>query len=88
MPAFRVEVNSLMEAKLLLNVLGDYDSFQYKNRVKGDYCNAGGLEVYDLDLQDWFEWTDPETGENIDSFSLAELRTRQSFDIPLSNQLN
>ena len=55
MPPFHVEVNNLVEAKLLLNVLADYDSFQYKNRVRSDYCNAGGLEVYEPDLQDWFE---------------------------------
>lgn len=76
-PAMRVEVDNLVEAKLLLNTLAAYDIFQYENQLKLDYCNAGGLEMYAPDVDEWIEWYDPETGEDINSFSLAELRNRQ-----------
>jgi hypothetical protein len=41
--AFRVPVASLEEGVKLLIVLADYDLFQYKNRIKPDYSNAGGI---------------------------------------------
>jgi hypothetical protein len=47
MKAFCVEVGSIKEAKLILNTLGEYDNFQFKNNVKPDYCNTGGLEVWE-----------------------------------------
>lgn len=55
MPAMRVEVDNFVEAKLLLNTLATYDRFQYENHVKGDYCNAGGLEIYAPDEDDWVD---------------------------------
>jgi hypothetical protein len=41
--AFRVPVASLEEGVKLLIVLADYDLFQYKNSIKPDYSNAGGI---------------------------------------------
>lgn len=61
--AFEVEVSSVDEGAKLLNVLGLYDAFQYENRIKPDYCNAGGLEMLD-DEGEWVEWYDDETGED------------------------
>jgi hypothetical protein len=53
---FYVPVNNENEAILILKTLADYDKFQFDNRIKGDYANAGGLEVK---LDDgWEEWTD------------------------------
>jgi hypothetical protein len=67
---FYVAVASVREAKLILDTLGAYDAFQYENRIKPDYSNAGGLECYQQfgsgDFPDWGEWEDPETGECID----------------------
>lgn len=45
MKAFEVEVETLVEAKLLLDTLAKYDLFQFENRIKPDYANAGGLVV-------------------------------------------
>ena len=76
---FRVPVVSLVEGRRLLNVLADYDNFQFKHRIKGDYANAGGLEVFDsADHEDgpagsWVEWYHGETGEDIDAFTEDEL---------------
>jgi len=63
MKAFEVPVESSKQAKFLLDALAKYDLFQFENKVKPDYANAGGLSVY----QDgeWVDWTNEE-GENID----------------------
>lgn len=66
MKAFRRNVADLTQAKLLLEALADYDAFQFENQVKGDYCNAGGLEVFEAD--EWSEWYHPETGEDFDEY--------------------
>jgi hypothetical protein len=61
MKAFYIDVKTIREAKLILQTLGEYDDFQYKNNIKPDYSNAGGLEVWD-DNSDgegnpaWVEW--------------------------------
>jgi hypothetical protein len=52
-----------------MDVLADYDLFQLEHRVKPDYCNAGGLNVYTGDIindgdDGWEGWRDPETGED------------------------
>ncbi len=55
--AFNVEVENIEQAKLLLTVLADYDAFQFENRIKPDYCNVGGLEIFD---DEWIEWENEE----------------------------
>jgi len=64
MKAFRVAVKSIREARLVLDALANYDIFQFENNVKPDYCNAGGLEVFESG--EWSEWYDEESGESID----------------------
>lgn len=59
--SFLVPVSSVEEAAKVMNVLADYDIFQFENKVKGDYCNAGGLQVFDDG--EWMDWFDEETGE-------------------------
>lgn len=68
---FEVPVHSLKEAKLLLDTLADYDLFQLEHRIKPDYCNVGGLMVYEDG--EWVDWEDPETGDSIDYFTYEEL---------------
>ena len=69
---FHVYVDTPQEAKLLVNVLAQYDLFQYENRIKPDYCNASGLEEYAADdgygKPGWCEWHDEETGDCIDEW--------------------
>lgn len=59
---FIVEVKDLKEAKLLFDVLADYDLFQYENNIKPDYCNATVLQEWDENEQEWLDWCDEETG--------------------------
>ncbi len=64
MKAFIVPVKNTDEAILLLNALTQYDIFQYENRIKPDYSNAGGLDIFDDG--EWITWRHPESGEDID----------------------
>jgi hypothetical protein len=69
MEAFHFPVASAHEAKLILDTLANYDLFQLEHRIKPDFSNAGGLEVF----QDgeWMEWED-ENGSDIDEFEIEE----------------
>ena len=69
MEAFYVPVETLAQAKWLLQVLADYDAFQLENNVKPDYCNVGGLQVLEDGI--WTDWIDPETDEDIDGWNPA-----------------
>jgi hypothetical protein len=68
MKAFEVDVSTVAEGVKLLDVLADYDRFQFENNVKPDYCNAGGLRRWCADNGDgvpgWEDWYDEETGED------------------------
>lgn len=63
MNAFYVYVDSIKEAIKVYNILADYDYFQFENNVKGDYANAGGLQVFEDG--EWLDWLD-ENGEDFD----------------------
>lgn len=63
MEGFKVAVKSIEEAKKILDVLADYDIFQFEHKVKPDYSNAAGLEVFDG--KEWVDWED-EFGNGID----------------------
>lgn len=47
--SFTVAVDSVAEGEKLLKILADYDTFQFEHNVKPDYCNAGGLLIFDPD---------------------------------------
>lgn len=64
--AFHVDVESPAEAAKILEVLAEYDLFQFKCNIKPDYCNAGGLTVKEGD--DWVTWCDKD-GDEIDEWS-------------------
>jgi hypothetical protein len=70
---FHVPVKSLAEARLILDTLAKYDLFQLENRIKGDYTNTGGLEMFEGKYYEpgdtgWYDWGSSE-GENIDEIS-------------------
>ena len=53
---FYVAVMSAEQGLWLVGVLGDYDLFQFENKIKPDYANMGGVEVYDEEEADWVFW--------------------------------
>lgn len=63
MQAFHVDVRSADEARKIIETLAKYDLFQLENRIKPDYSNASGLEIFDGIA--WCEWEDDE-GNTID----------------------
>lgn len=63
MKAFNYPVKSVNEAKKILNLLADYDLFQLAHRIKPDYSNVGGLQVFEDG--EWIDWSDEE-GNSID----------------------
>ena len=60
--SFEVEVDSVIEGAKLMDTLAKYDDFQFKNNIKPDYSNAGGLMEF-LDGE-WVDWEDEKTGES------------------------
>ncbi len=64
--AFEVPVKTREEAVLILDTLAYYDLFQLENNIKPDYCNTGGLNVFEDG--EWSTWYDEETGSDIDEW--------------------
>ena len=69
MEGFYVNVSDVEQAIKILEVLADYDEFQYFHNVKPDYSNAGGLQVFDGD--EWVEWY------SVDGFDIDEYREEE-----------
>jgi len=66
---FFVYVKTIEEAKLIMDTLAHYDLYQFEHKIKPDYSNASGLEVYKTD--GWCEWLD-EYGSDINETELLE----------------
>ena len=69
MNPFVVSVGSVSEGVKIMDVLADYDKFQFDNNIKPDYCNVGGINQWDEDSDGegtpgWVNWSDEETGED------------------------
>jgi hypothetical protein len=82
MKPFVVPVRTLREARFLLVTLADYDAFQFANKIKPDFCNGGGLQIYDTTDEEpgWLDWWDDEgndfadlTDEQIDVLDAKEI---------------
>lgn len=67
---FYVDVKTVSDAKLVLDVLAKYDTFQFEHNIKPDYSNAAGLEVFRNG--DWEEW-ESEDGQGIDDIEVEYL---------------
>lgn len=73
---FNVDVNSIDEAKKIMDTLAYYDLFQFDHRIKPDYCNVTTLEMWDEDSDGegtpgWINWYDEE-GNDIEEYELVE----------------
>jgi len=64
MKPFEVDIFSVLEGVKIMQVLADYDRFQFENNVKPDYCNSGGINQWNEEDQHWESWYDEETGED------------------------
>lgn len=68
---FYYPVTSMAEAKHMLKMLAFYDLFQYEHNIKPDFCNTGGLQIYDETEENpedrWCDWY------NEDGYELDEV---------------
>ena len=72
---FYVPVNTPEEGKKLLDTLAAYDAFQLQNNVKSDCFNVGGLQMFDEEDEDWYDWnveTDNYFYDNLDEYCKSE----------------
>jgi hypothetical protein len=56
---FYVPVDTVEEGARVVEMLASYDAYQFENRIKPDYSNAGGLQVYEADddgAPGWSDW--------------------------------
>lgn len=87
MSPFYVPVWTSLEARKILDTLAYYDAFQLENNIKPDYCNDGGLQVFDsTDKEDdpdgsWIEW-ETDKGEDIGDFDILQLRLADPKALP------
>lgn len=68
---FYVPVNTVEEGKRVLDTLAAYDLFQLENDIKPDFCNAGGLQIWDEEEQEWNDWfleTENDYYEDVDEY--------------------
>lgn len=73
MKSFEVKVETLRDSKLLLKTLAEYDIFQLENKIKGDYCNTGGLLVFEDG--EWLDWQTAD-GDGIDDLSWDDVKDK------------
>ena len=77
-----VPVKDDLEAKKVLDVLSVYDMFQYKNNIKGDYSNAGGVEIFeDGEWCDWYKSCSNSYYDDIDEYIQEELGIEENGSI-------
>lgn len=58
MKAFYRDISSLEEGRNLLNTIYDVALFEYYNKVKPDYSNAGGIERWEEDGEGGYAWSE------------------------------
>lgn len=53
---FYIPITTIEEAKKIMDMLAAYDCFQWNHNIKPDYCNTGGVQVWDEDSHEWNDW--------------------------------
>nr|DAG16379.1 MAG TPA: Superinfection exclusion protein [Caudoviricetes sp.] len=69
--SFYVPVKTVEEGKKVMDMLAAYDAYQRQNRIKPDYCNCGGLQMWDEEEKEWCDWyTEEENNyfDNVDDY--------------------
>lgn len=62
---FHHDVDSPLQAKTMLHVLAMYDLFLLEHNHRVDFSNVGGLQYFDEQENEWFDWED-ENGYSVD----------------------
>jgi len=53
---FEVPVENVEEAVKIMDVLADYDLFQFYNNIKPDYANITVLCIWNEEEKEWEDW--------------------------------
>lgn len=90
---FYVPVNSVLEAKKVLDIMAFYDAFQLENRIKPDYANTGGLEMWNEESQEWESWyeeTEDTFYDDMDEYlsETMDYATVEEFTKSVSSNVN
>ena len=84
-----VPVETAKEGKKVMDILACYDLFQLEHRIKPDFCNTSGLQVFNEEEQDWLDWfleTEDNYFDNVDEL-FEEDEKMQVFTKELFGQL-
>lgn len=68
---FYVPVDTVEDGKKVMDILSAYDAFQLQNGIKPDYCNMGGIEMWNEDesrWEDWYEETENDYFDDVDDY--------------------
>jgi uncharacterized short protein YbdD (DUF466 family) len=74
MKPFHVPVKTVTQAKMMLHILQDYDSHLEQAKLKPEWENSCGLEVY-YAHSGWQEWH-----RASDSYSILDIMLNESLD--------
>lgn len=92
---FYVPVKTVEDGKRLLDTLAVYDAFQLQNKVKPDYCNTGGLQIFDESEGEWNDWyleTENDFFDDVDEYcesdSCDQKEELQAFNQELFKQID
>lgn len=86
---FYVYTNDIREAKKIKDILDAYDLFQLVNRIKPDFANMNGVQLWDETDQEWIDWsldTEDDYFDDVDEY-LFEDEELNKFSDELFGQL-
>lgn len=86
---FYVYTDDIREAKKIMDILAAYDLFQLENRIKPDFANMNGVQIWDETDQEWIGWdieTEDDYFDNVDEY-LEDDEELNKFSEKLFGQL-
>lgn len=72
-----------------MDILAAYDLFQLENNIKPDFCNTNGVQQFDEQENEWYDWdleTEDNYFDNVDEY-LENDEEIQKFSEELFSQL-
>ena len=66
-----IPVETPEEGKKIMDILAVYDLFQLENNIKPDFCNMGGLQMYNEEEKEWEDWymeTESDYFDDVDEY--------------------
>lgn len=76
--ALITEVDTLKEAKLVIDTLNNYEKYSQMTSCKRPQDNTILVEAYNYEFKYWSEWEDEETGEKDINKFFERLESNQS----------